>query len=489
MNNITLSKSQKNEIKKALKCERGRRDFWYFCHLLVPIIFTNYNTHLKEWCRLLQDFYEDKKTGNIFLLNGPPRHGKTLSLKLFVCWLYLHNKDYKVMVIEYDADDAIDFGKEVRDFIKRERKFEDEIVFSDIAPDVKLSNGNSAKDKWQLEGTTQISFISGSPQSGGINGKGANFVILDDMLKGDSEVYNPTILDKKYKFICDTLFSRRENPKKMISISTRWSSDDPTGRMLKNKTFLSKIELHEYKAMLDDGKMLAPKMFSKEDYEIQKGVSNNPAIFFANYQQELIDTKDKLYNLKTYNIDQLPKFDKSGKQLIYKKMAVCDTADKGTDYTCSIAFMMYNKNIYITDVYYTQKPMSETESELANFIYKNDLSLLIGEANNGGNIYLSNVEKLYQNISNSTKCVFKPFSQVKNKETRVLAQASWINEHIYIPDDFSVTHSEWFVDISKFQSVFKANAHDDCADALTIIADNCNNINNNKHIIVRDYYY
>ena len=82
---------------------------------------------------------------------------------------------------------------------------------------------------------------------------------------------------------------------------TRWSSNDLAGYILENYENVRHIN---YKAVQEDGSMLCKEVLSKEDYEF-KTKNMNKDIVYANYQQEPIDVKNRLYSkFKTY--EKLP---------------------------------------------------------------------------------------------------------------------------------------------------------------------------------------
>ncbi len=74
----------------------------------------------------------------------------------------------------------------------------------------------------------------------------------------------------------------------------------------------------------------------------------------ANYQQEPIDLKGRLYtSFKTYS-GGLPQF----KEI----RNYTDTADTGGDYLCSINYgVTFANEAYVLDVLYTKEPMEVTE--------------------------------------------------------------------------------------------------------------------------------
>lgn len=115
--------------------------------------------------------------------------------------------------------------------------------------------------------------------------------------------------------------------------------------------------------------MLCPEVLSYKSY-MAKVKAMGVDIASANYQQEPIDLKGRLYSsFKTYT--KLP-VDEKGNSLFEGIYSYTDTADEGSDYLCSIIFGVYLKEAYVLDVYYTQAGMKITETETAKrfFEYK-----------------------------------------------------------------------------------------------------------------------
>lgn len=116
------------------------------------------------------------------------------------------------------------------------------------------------------------------------------------------------------------------------------------------------------KAMQDDGTMLCNAVLTREDYE-DKVRTMSEEIASANYQQQPIDLKGRLYSsFKTYT--DIPR-DANGKPLFTHIRSYTDTADTGADYLCSIIYGEYNHEAYVLDIYYTKASMEITEPETA----------------------------------------------------------------------------------------------------------------------------
>lgn len=132
-------------------------------------------------------------------------------------------------------------------------------------------------------------------------------------------------------------------------------------------------------------------------------------IWSANYQQEPIDLKGRLYsNFKTYTGD-LPTF----KQV----RAYIDTADEGDDYLCCIIYgATFQNEAYVLDVIYTKAPMEITENAVAHALYINGVNKAKFESNNGGRGFARSVRRILLEKLGTNKCVIKWFHQSKTNK-------------------------------------------------------------------------
>ena len=312
-----------NEIVYQAKLELVRRDFWEFSKLLAPDFYKDDRAYLKDMCYQLQSFCESDE--KILVINLPPRHGKSRTSTLFVEWLFGQNNLLKVMTGSYNETLSTTFAKQVRDTILEE-KTQGILSYCDIFPNTKIKRGESSASKWALEGSQQTSYLATSPK-GTATGFGCNIMIIDDLIKSSAEAFNDNILQQHIDWFNNTMLSRTENGFKLIIIMTRWATNDLAGYILSNYKGVRHIN---YKAVQDDGSMLCESVLTKEDYQF-KTKSMAKEIVEANYQQEPIDVKGRLYTqFKTYT--QRPEF----KYLLN----YTDTADTGSDFLCSINYGM-----------------------------------------------------------------------------------------------------------------------------------------------------
>lgn len=457
----------KSIISRGAKLELARRDFWYYCNLKAPEFYKKDRQFLKDFSHELQDFYESDD--EVLIVNMPPRHGKSRTAGCFVEWVLGNNRHEKIMTGSYNELLSTSFAKTVRNTIAEEKADENCIVYSDIFPGVRIKRGDGAMNLWSLEGGYN-NYLATSP-TGTATGFGASILIIDDLIKSALEANNADVLEKHWEWFTNTMLSRLEEGGKIIIIMTRWHSLDLAGRALTFYTEAgAKIRHISYKAMQDDGMMLCPEILSLRSYQ-SKIRAMGEDIASANYQQIPIDIKGRLYSsFRTY--DKLPT-DKSGHLLFTAIKNYTDTADTGEDYLCSINYGVYNKEAYVLDVLYTKAPMEETEPQTARMLKADNVGWSDIESNNGGRGFARSVARHLEALG-SNRCHIETFHQSKNKEARILSNATWVMDHIYFPANWKERWPEYYEAMSRYQREGK-NAHDDAPDATTGIAERINN--------------
>ena len=456
----------KELIKLEAKKELARRDFWYYCKLLGKKDFYNdKKEYLKDLCNQLQSFIDSNK--KILVINMPPRFGKSYTATLFVQWLLGRNNKLKIMTGSYNETLSSTFAKQVRDMIATEQT-QGVTVYRDIFPDTKIKYGEASMNKWALEGSQVANYLATSP-TGTATGFGADLIVIDDLIKNSEEAYNSNVLEKHIDWFTNTMLSRTEKGFKLIIIMTRWASNDLAGFILAN--FDDVVHIN-YKAINDDGTPLDKGTLSLEDFEF-KTKNMAKEIVYANYQQEPIDIKGRLYSeFKTY-VD-LPK------EKIVKIAAYCDTADTGDDFLCNIIYADCKDSAYILDVIYTKEAMEITEPLVAEAYKKFNVNVADIESNNGGRAFARNIERITRDKGNY-KTVVKWFHQSGNKIARILSNSAWVNANIYMPIDWKNKWGEFAKDIISYQKEGK-NKHDDGPDALTGVAEKIINRNEMRTI-------
>ena len=453
-------------IQLGAKIELARREFFFYCQLKAPDFYKNDREYLIQLCNEFQEFLvSDEK---VMVVNEPPRHGKSRTAGLLVEWVLGGDQTQKIMTGSYNETLSTMFSKNVRNSILEEKADKYKPVFSDVFPGVTIKRGDGAMNLWSLDGGYN-NYLATSP-TGTATGFGCSLMIIDDLIKNAEEANNESVKEKHWEWFTNTMLSRLEEGGKIIIIMTRWASDDLAGRALDHyKQQGVKVRHVSMKALIDKEKkqMLCSEVLSYESY-MDKIKAMGEDIASANYQQEPIDLKGKLYtSFKTYA--KLP-MDEKENLLFTGIYSYTDTADEGSDYLCSIIWGEYMREAYILDVYYTREGMEITEKETARRHSEFKVNKARIESNNGGSGFARSVKRILRDVFKSIQTVVTWFHQSKNKRARILSNASWVMEHIYFPINWRDKWPEYYKAMNKYQRDGD-NKHDDAPDATTGVAE------------------
>ncbi len=324
-----------------------------------PRFFKDRRTYQKELCDTLQSIYEktliNPKTGLPYrkiMINVPPRHGKSYIITNFVEWVMGKNNEERCLTISYNDKIASRFARGVRDGIDATKVDDRFIVYNDVFPGTRIKQGDASMQMWALEGQ-YISYIAAG-FGGTITGFGGTIGIIDDPIKEDKEAFNTRVLEEQWSWYGNTFISRVESEDVsdddaeveadgiegiQIAIMTRWSTQDLCGKLLASPD-ADEWYVFMRKACIDEEKkiMLCPSILSYSQYKKRQGITSEE-IHRANYQQEPVDIKGKLYGeFLTYA--ELPK-EPDGRLKFETILSYTDTADEGTDFLCSIVAGVY----------------------------------------------------------------------------------------------------------------------------------------------------
>ncbi len=450
-------------ISVPLYADMARKDFYCFCKILKPRFYTNERTHLKQLCKTLQSFYEnkllDKNSEPIkrLIINLPPRHGKSLTVDMLTQWILGHDHNSSVIRACYNETLSGRSAKTVRDGIQ-EIKQGSRIVYSDIFPKTKIKYGDAGYQLWSLE-DSPFSFLATSP-NGTITGVGCKWGIIDDLIKDAKEAYNDRILEEHFDWYNNTFISRLESGAKQLIVMTRWAKNDLCGKLLATEEddwYVIKMSAH-----IQDDVMLCPDILDYKEYTKRKEApGTDPLIFSANYDQEILDAQDLLYGvLKTYDIQQ-EKYERID--------AYIDTADEGQDYLAAIVVGVHNHLADVLDVYYTQDSMETTEPETARMLTKWKCNKVWIESNSGGRSFARNVNRLMIEMGNPHTLV-EWFHQSDNKASRIFSNASTVKNCIYFPKNWRDIWPEAYYELTRASRTRKM-LHDDLEDCISGICE------------------
>jgi hypothetical protein len=187
----------------------------------------------------------------------PPRHSKSeTGSKWFPAWYTELFPQNRIILSSYEMDFATTWGAKVRDILI------DNKDLLTVQHKVKMP----AAHRWE---TTAGGGMTCAGAGGPITGKGANLLILDDVIKNAEEANSPTIREKTWEWYTSTVRSRMEPGGSMLMIGTRWHSDDLTGRILQcEKENLKKKAEGDAKAQVEGWEVFCFPALAEPEAEV-----------------------------------------------------------------------------------------------------------------------------------------------------------------------------------------------------------------------------
>lgn len=225
---------REQEEQKALSVkELARREFLQrelSRKSLLEFIKESYPKYMAGWvhvdiCNRLERFLDDVVAGKNprLMLFMPPRHGKSIiASQHFPAWGIGKYPDFEFIAASYGSGLPIKFSRYVRGLLRDPR-------FHQIFPDCVLDKENENVEGW---GTTEGGGYIPAGVGGGITGKGANILIIDDPVKDAEEADSQIIRDSTWDWYGSTAYTRLAPQSGVLVIQTRWHDDDLSGRLI-----------------------------------------------------------------------------------------------------------------------------------------------------------------------------------------------------------------------------------------------------------------
>ncbi len=153
----------------------------------------------------------------------PPRHGKSeLISKYFPAWYLGRFPDNQVILTSYSDQFAAAWGRRARD------EFDEncERLFG-----LKVNKETAGGSSWEVADRDGIMVTAGV--GGGITGKGAHLMIIDDPVKNASDAASGTIQQAHIDWWKSTARTRLMPGGAVVLVMTRWHEGDLAGQLLK----------------------------------------------------------------------------------------------------------------------------------------------------------------------------------------------------------------------------------------------------------------
>ena len=466
--------------KQAVIRHLARQSLGIFSKVVMPTMqFTAFHV---AYYRILQAFAEGRIRK--LMVTMPPQHGKSQgSTRLLPAYLLGINPDLKIAIASYADAFAKKFNRDVQRII-------DTPEYHAIFPDTTLNrssvadvSGSFLRNSNEFEVVNHLGGLKAVGRGGGLTGNPVDVMILDDLYKDAAEGNSPTIREAAWEWYTSVVRTRLHNDSRELIVFTRWHEDDLIGRLEQSERVFEIRSLADLDTLPSGIDVWAKINFEaikegepteidprpngaslwEERHSIEALMAKrklDPHTFQCLYQGAPASREGLLYStFDTYDV--LPNPDK-----IVKRAAYIDTADTGSDYLCALAYVVDSFGlVYITDAVYTQEPMEVTEGMTAEMLMRSGTRQAVIESNNGGRGFARAVQRLAPSVR------IEWFAQSGNKESRVLTNAATAMANIRWPHNWASRWPTLHNHLVTFKRAFKANAHDDCADALTGVAE------------------
>lgn len=215
----TIDPKLKLEMAKRVL---ARRSLIHFTKRFYPQYTPGWVHH--DIARRLEQFMrdvEDKKSPRLMLL-VPPRHGKSeLASIRFPAYVLGHHPEWEVINCGYNLDLPMKFSRKVREIVR-------DPGYKPLYPTAVLDPDSQSAEAWN---TTMGGGFTAAGVGGGITGKGATILIIDDPIKNQEEADSIVTRDGLWDWYWSTAYSRLAPGGGVLIIQTWWHDDDLAGRL------------------------------------------------------------------------------------------------------------------------------------------------------------------------------------------------------------------------------------------------------------------
>jgi len=176
--------------------------------------------------RVLVDKLEEVESGRTkrLMVFMPPRHGKSLTAScIFPAWFLGRNPRRSVITASYGAELAEDFGRRVRNFMS-------DPLHAAVFPECRLAADSAAQRRFD---TAAGGCYYAVGRGGAVTGRGADLLLLDDLLKDSEEARSEAIRRSMHDWFQHVAYTRLAPGGALVLIQTRWHEDDLPGRLLR----------------------------------------------------------------------------------------------------------------------------------------------------------------------------------------------------------------------------------------------------------------
>lgn len=246
----------------------------------------DYSTYIAPWYQPAQHhIYLAKKLEQVklfietmgkqgigrLLICEPAQYGKTeQTSRLFPSWLLGDLPDTRIILCSYGADLATENSRYTRNYVGSEAYANIFGARSAVDEPVELSAESRSVVSWNLKDHRGSVFAAGV--GGGITGRPANLVVIDDPFKSREDAESETYRRKVMSWYRSVVYPRVANTPgaAIIIMHTRWDQEDLAGQLLTQ--MVSEPEADQWDVVFLPALALAADQYPKTPEEFRENL-------------------------------------------------------------------------------------------------------------------------------------------------------------------------------------------------------------------------
>ena len=462
---ILYKKTAMDQIQAAaeelLKRQQARRSIYAFMDYTRPTGLLDLKFKPAQHHKLIIDDLHQLIAG-VFdkeAFSLPPGSAKSTYISVILpVFLMAVDPTLKILCLSAGESLAEDFARRRRS-IMRTPEWQ-RIARTELQPDAQGLASMSTK----LGGTI---YSAGAGTT--IQGLRADWIIMDDLVKGFEMANSMGQLDKLWNWLLSECRSRLKPHGRELVVATRWSAFDPIGRFIE----LDELGLESWKYCripmeCDDPKNdpLKRKMGQQlwKEWFTPKMLSDakrDPAIWACLYQQTPLTSTGEWCPPDKIKITNQP-------PNLLRYVIGVDIAlsiSNKSDWTVfAVIGIDTKKDLYLVDLYRVQKPVDKTAKDLAKYCEKYNPITVLLDNDNASTVWakLAYEESKKAGVPLPIKIV--PMKG-RDKEARAAPLRSYLMQ-----DRFHIVQAPWNTLLMDEFSKFPVVRHDDQIDAIGLVA-------------------
>lgn len=432
----------------------------------------------KSQLKPIVEGFQDVADGKIDLLtvSQPKRTGKTTLGLMFVIWRAGLYPDKSCLLAGRGDALVKSFYDECLNIMQDKATYN----YWDVFPGCTVSNTNADQHTIDLCSKKRFSTIVCKSLSGQVTGvvEASNILYIDDAVESQEEARNIERLNGLWARVSDDLLGRRKEGVPIIAQGTRFSINDPIGRLQAIAPQMG------WRTKVVEVPALNPKT-DESNFHYKYGLGFSTAYYRnerkmladiqweSEYQQRPIEEKGAVFgrnDLQYY--DKLPDLEWDA------IISVVDPSEGKGDYTCMPVGFISGTEVYVEDVVFSQALPEVNAPKCGSMCVKYGVKICQVESNANGLLFAEKVEAQISKMNGRTSVRTK--RTTANKQTKIIVASDNIRNHFWFKNpnymDAGCEYAQFLRNIWAYSQLSR-NQHDDAPDAVSMLENMVSTLN------------